>query len=187
MRIRLSALPAVAALSFTVLTSGAAAHAAPSPSPVGSGCGSLPKSGPGSLSEVAKEPLATAVSHIPELSTLVAAVRKAGLEDAANSAKDITVFAPTNEAFAKIPKDQFDKIVGDKRALARLLGYHIVEGRKSPADFKSGGFTTLEGSKVTTSVSGETYKADGAGVLCGNVQTRNATLYIIDAVLKPRG
>ncbi|RCG33187.1 fasciclin domain-containing protein [Sphaerisporangium album] len=189
MRTRLSVLPVVAALSFTALTYGAAAHAAPSPSPspVGSGCGALPKSGPGSLSEIANEPLVTAASHIPQLSTLVSAVKKAGLEDAANSAKDITVFAPTNDAFAKIPKDQFDKIAADKRALARLLGHHIVEGRKSPADFKNGGFTTLEGSRVTTSVSDDTYKVGDAKVVCGNIQTRNATLYIIDSVLKPRG
>ncbi|MGE6737782.1 fasciclin domain-containing protein, partial [Streptomyces sp. NPDC059900] len=76
--------------------------------PFGSACASVPKDGKGSFDGMAKDPVATAASNNPELSTLVTAVKKAGLVDTLNNAKNITVFAPTNDAFAKIPKADLD-------------------------------------------------------------------------------
>ncbi|GII67257.1 hypothetical protein Skr01_73420 [Sphaerisporangium krabiense] len=154
---------------------------------MGPGCGALPKSGPGSPAQLAGEPLVTAASHIPQLSSLVAAVKKAGLEDAANSATDITVFAPTDDAFAKIPKDKLNRLEQDKQQLARVLAHHIVEGRKTPADLKRGNLVTLDSGRLNTGESNGTYTVDGAKVVCGNIQTRNATIYMIDSVLKSGG
>jgi len=154
--------------------------------PFGTACSAVPASGEGSFTGMADDPVATAASNNPVLSTLVTAVKKAGLVDTLNSAEDITVFAPTNDAFAKIPKDTLDKVLADKKTLTSILTYHVVAGRKTPADLENGSFTTLEGAKVTTTGSGENFTAGGANVVCGDVPTRNATVYIIDTVLMPK-
>ncbi|GII77337.1 hypothetical protein Sru01_23190 [Sphaerisporangium rufum] len=200
---RLLALPIAAALSFAVAYqagagatdgTGAAVPAAartesptpmPASSPVGPGCASLPQSGPGSPAQLANEPLTAAVSHIPDLSTLGEAIKKAGLGDKIDAAKDITLFAPNNQAFAKVPKDQLDKLLQNKGDLTRVLAYHVVQGRKAPADLEKGDLTTLEGGKLTVTKSDDTYQVKDAKVVCGNIQTRDATVYIIDGVLKP--
>ncbi|MEV5982112.1 fasciclin domain-containing protein [Streptomyces sp. NPDC052114] len=155
--------------------------------PFGPACASVPKEGKGSFDGMAKDPVATAASNNPALSTLVTAVKKAGLVDTLNNAKDITVFAPTNDAFAKIPKADLDKVLNDKAQLTKILTYHVVGKKLAPKDLESGSFETLEKSKVTTSGSGENYKVnDSANVVCGNVKTANANVYIIDSVLMPK-
>ncbi|MDX6764937.1 fasciclin domain-containing protein, partial [Streptomyces sp. F8] len=85
--------------------------------PFGTACAGVPKEGAGSFDGMAKDPVATAASNNPALSTLVAAVKQAGLVDTLNNAKDITVFAPTDDAFAKIPKADLDKVLADKATL----------------------------------------------------------------------
>lgn len=97
--------------------------------PFGPACASVPKTGAGSFDGMAKAPVATAASNNPALSTLVAAVKKAGLVDTLNNAQDITVFAPTNDAFAKIPKADLDKVLADKETLTKILTYHVVGER----------------------------------------------------------
>ena len=97
--------------------------------PFGPACSAVPKDGAGSFDGMAKDPVATAASNNPALSTLVTAVKKAGLVDTLNNAQDITVFAPTNDAFAKIPKADLDKVLADKAQLTKILTYHVV-GRK---------------------------------------------------------
>ncbi|MGW4798030.1 fasciclin domain-containing protein, partial [Nonomuraea sp. NPDC004297] len=134
----------------------------------------------------ADDPVATAASNNPVLSTLVTAVKKADLVDTLNSADGITVFAPTNDAFAKIDKSTLDKVLADNKTLTDILTYHVVPGRKTPADLDNGSFTTLQGGKITTTGSGQDYTVGDAGVVCGNVPTRNATVYIIDTVLMPK-
>jgi uncharacterized surface protein with fasciclin (FAS1) repeats len=167
------------------------AEAAPSsdaatPEQFGSACSAVPTSGPGSFSGMAADPVATAASNNPVLSTLVTAVKKASLVDTLNSAKDITVFAPYNGAFEKVPADALNKLLADKAALTKVLTYHVVGQRITPADLASGDFKTLEGQSITTSGSGQDFKVNGkASVICGNVQTANATVYIIDTVLMP--
>ncbi|MEU9405814.1 fasciclin domain-containing protein [Streptomyces sp. NPDC048281] len=154
--------------------------------PFGTACSAVPKSGAGSFDGMAQDPVATAASNNPALSTLVAAVKKAGLVDTLNNAQNITVFAPTNDAFAKIPKATLDKVLNDKAQLTKILTYHVVGQKLTPKDLENGSFDTLEKSKVTTSGSGESYTVnDSAKVVCGNVQTANATVYIIDSVLMP--
>jgi len=162
----------------------AASPAMPAAAPFGPACASLPQSGPGSPAAVANEPVATAAAQSPALSTLVTAVTKAGLVDTLNNAQNITLFAPTNDAFAKLPQDTLNQVLADKQALTNILTYHVVGQR--PANLDSGSLTTLQGGTITTAKAGDTYTANDAKVLCGNIQTRNATVYLIDAVLIPK-
>ncbi len=155
----------------------------------GAGCAAIPESGEGSFSGMADDPVATAASNNPELSTLVTAVKAAGLVDTLNGAEDITVFAPANSAFAAMDKATLDGAMADpKGALTKVLTLHVVPGKKSP-DQLAGTFETLNGEKITVEGSGEdfTVGTQGAKVVCGNVQTANATVYIIDQVLLPQG
>ncbi|MEV6582720.1 fasciclin domain-containing protein [Streptomyces sp. NPDC051582] len=155
--------------------------------PFGPACAGVPKEGAGSFDGMAKDPVATAASNNPALSTLVAAVKQAGLVDTLNNAKDITVFAPTNDAFAKIPKADLDKVLADKATLTKILTYHVVGQRLTPEQLGNGSFETLQKGMVTTKGSGESYKVNGAaGVVCGNVRTANANVYIVDTVLMPK-
>jgi uncharacterized surface protein with fasciclin (FAS1) repeats len=154
--------------------------------PFGPACSAVPSSGKGSFSGMAQDPVATAASNNPVLSTLVTAVKKAGLVDTLNSAQNVTVFAPTNDAFAKIPKKTLNKVLADKKTLSSILTYHVVGQKVAPSGLASGSFKTLQGGMVTTSGSGESYKVNDANVVCGNVQTANATVYIIDSVLMPK-
>ncbi|MFD6877694.1 MULTISPECIES: fasciclin domain-containing protein [unclassified Streptomyces] len=155
--------------------------------PFGPACAGVPKDGAGSFDGMAKDPVATAASNNPALSTLVAAVKQAGLVDTLNNAKDITVFAPTNDAFAKIPKADLDKVLADKATLTKILTYHVVGQKLAPRQLENGSFDTLETGKITTAGSGESYKVNGtSAVVCGNVPTANATVYIVDTVLMPK-
>ena len=152
--------------------------------PFGEACASLPASGPGSVDTMTQQPVATAASGNPLLKTLVAAVGKAKLVDTLNSAPELTVFAPTDDAFAKIPKKDLNALLADNKKLTTILTHHVVEGRISPEDL-AGSHQTLAGDEVTVEGSGEDFTVDGAKVLCGNVQTANATVYVIDTVLMP--
>ncbi|MFK0221233.1 fasciclin domain-containing protein [Streptomyces vinaceus] len=156
-------------------------------SPFGPACSGVPAEGAGSFDGMAKDPVATAASNNPALSTLVTAVKQAGLVDTLNNAKGITVFAPTNDAFAKIPKADLDKVLADKAALTKILTYHVVGQTLTPKQLENGSFDTLEKSKLTTSGSGESYKVNGtSNIVCGNVKTANANVYIVDTVLMPK-
>jgi uncharacterized surface protein with fasciclin (FAS1) repeats len=192
-----SATPAAAPAPAAPAASAPAA-AAPSMMPTGSamaageefgaGCSAVPTdaSNPGSFSAMAKVPVATAASGNPVLSTLVTAVKKANLVDSLNSADGITVFAPANSAFEKIPSDTLNGVLGNDAMLKKLLTYHVVAGRLSPEQL-AGTHKTLEGQDLTVSGSGTDFKVDGnSSVVCGNVQTENATVYIVDSVLMPK-
>lgn len=153
----------------------------------GSGCSAVPTDAadPGSFASMAQVPVATAASGNPVLSTLVTAVKKAGLVDSLNTAPALTVFAPANAAFDKIPAADLQKVLADKDQLTSILTYHVVEGKLSPAEL-AGEHKTLEGDAVTVTGSGTDFKVGDASVVCGNVQTANATVYIIDSVLMPK-
>ncbi|MEY9875268.1 putative surface protein with fasciclin (FAS1) repeats [Streptacidiphilus sp. MAP12-33] len=179
-----AAAPAAAASSASM--SDSAMPSGSSMTPFGSACASVPSTGPGSFSGMAQDPVATAASHNPALSTLVTAVGKAGLGDTLNSAKDITVFAPTNAAFAKIPSATLNSVLANKAELTKILTYHVVPGQLSPSQF-AGTHKTLEGSTLTVTGSGEQFTVNGTSmVVCGDVHTANATVYIVDTVLMPK-
>ncbi|MGV9690050.1 fasciclin domain-containing protein [Streptomyces sp. NPDC003444] len=155
--------------------------------PFGPACAGVPKEGAGSFDGMAKDPVATAASNNPALSTLVTAVKQAGLVDTLNNAQNITVFAPTNDAFAKIPKADLDKVLADKEMLTKILTYHVVGQKLTPKQLENGTFETLQKSTLTTKGSGEEYTVnDSSKVVCGNVPTANATVYIVDTVLMPK-
>ena len=171
-------------------SSAASAPAAASPAtadkPFGAACSAVPADGKGSFAGMSADPVATAASNNPVLSTLVTAVKKAGLVDTLNSAQNVTVFAPTNDAFKKIPPKTLKKVLADKKMLSSILTYHVVGQKVAPAGLADGDFKTLQGGMVKTTGSGEEYKVNDANVVCGNVQTANATVYIIDSVLMPK-
>ncbi|GAB6984215.1 fasciclin domain-containing protein [Nocardioides pyridinolyticus] len=152
----------------------------------GAGCSSIPADGAGSFNGMATEPVATAASANPLLKTLVTAVGEAGLVDTLNSADGITVFAPTDDAFAQIPAKDLKAVLADKPTLTKILSYHVVPGELTPEQL-AGTHETLEGTELTVEGSGEDFTVGeaGAAVLCGNIPTANATVYVIDSVLMP--
>jgi uncharacterized surface protein with fasciclin (FAS1) repeats len=152
----------------------------------GPGCSAIPTTGDGSFNGMATAPVATAASANPLLKTLVAAVIKAELVDTLNSAEDITVFAPTDDAFAKIPKKTLNAVLKDKATLTKILTHHVVAGQLGP-DELAGEHETLAGDMLMVEGSGEefTVAGDNAAVLCGNIPTANATVYVVDTVLMP--
>ncbi|MGW2013507.1 fasciclin domain-containing protein [Streptomyces sp. NPDC001927] len=183
------AAAAAAAFSLPVLLGVLApqAVAAETDGPFGPGCAAVPAQGEGSLDGMADDPVATAASNNPELSTLVSAVKAAGLVDTLNNAEDITVFAPTNDAFAKIPKADLDKVLADKEQLTKILTYHVVGEKVDKGDLSDGSFKTLQGGTVTTDGSGDAFVVnDTAKIVCGDVPTRNANVHIVDTVLMPK-
>lgn len=154
--------------------------------PFGPGCAAVPATGDGSFQGMATAPVATAASANPLLSTLVTAVKEADLVDTLNSTDDITVFAPTNDAFKALDPATLDAAMADpKGLLTTVLTNHVVKGRIAPADL-AGEHTTLGGGTITVTGSGEDFSIGSAKVVCGNVQTANATVYIIDGVLLPQ-
>ncbi len=154
--------------------------------PFGPACSAVPASGAGSFDGMSTEPVATAASANPVLSRLVSAVKTAGLVDTLNSATDVTVFAPTNDAFKAVPAGTMAKALKNpKGLLTTVLTNHVVEGRLSP-DELAGDHTTLAGTTITVTGSGEDFSVGDAKVVCGNVQTANATVYVIDSVLLPK-
>jgi uncharacterized surface protein with fasciclin (FAS1) repeats len=161
--------------------------------PFGAGCSAVPADGEGSFTGMTDDPVGTAASNNPALSTLVSAVSAAGLVDSLNTAEDITVLAPANPAFEAVPADALNALLADQMQLTAVLTHHVIEGRLAP-DELAGTHTTLNGDEVTIEGSGEDFSvaAEGtvlgsseASVICGNVQTANATVYIIDQVLTP--
>ena len=167
-------------------TSAPASSGATTASDFGPGCASVPKGGAGSFTGMSTAPVATAASANPLLSTLVTAVKKAGLVDTLNSASGITVFAPDNAAFAKIPAATLNSVLSNKAELTKILTYHVVAGRYTPTQLAAGTpLKTLEGGTVAPALMGGTYEVNSADVVCGNVQTANATVYIINTVLMP--
>jgi uncharacterized surface protein with fasciclin (FAS1) repeats len=159
----------------------------------GPGCSAVPADGPGSFSGMSTAPVATAASANPVLSTLVQAVTAANLVDALNTAQDITVLAPANPAFEAVPADALNGLLADQAMLTTVLTHHVIPGRLTPEEL-AGDHTTLAGDTVTIEGSGEDFSVAAdqtvvgstkASVICGNVQTANATVYIIDQVLAP--
>jgi uncharacterized surface protein with fasciclin (FAS1) repeats len=160
--------------------------------PFGAGCSAVPAEGEGSFTGMTDDPVATAASNNPALSTLVQAVTAANLGDTLNTTDDITVLAPANPAFEAVPADALSALLADTAELTTVLTHHVIPGRLTPEEL-AGTHTTLNNDEVTIEGSGEDFSIamDGTGVgtaasvICGNVQTANATVYIIDQVLKP--
>ena len=187
-----TAAPATAEASMAPSTEPSMAAASPAASAdamsatFGPACSTLPASGDGSLTQMAADPVATAASKNPALTTLVTAVKAAGLVDTLNTADGITVFAPVNDAFTAMDQATLKAALADpKGLLTTVLTFHVVAGRLSP-DQLAGSHKTLLGKDLTVTGSGEDFTVNGkAKIVCGNIQTANATVYLLDSVLLP--
>lgn len=161
-----------------------ASASGPAAQTFGPACSAIPKSGAGSFNGMATAPVASAASANPLLKTLVAAVTEADLVDTLNTADGLTVFAPTDEAFAKLPKADLEAVLADKALLTKILTHHVVAGELDPSEV-GGTHETLNKDSVTVEGDESGMTVDGANVLCGNIPTDNATVYVIDTVLMP--
>lgn len=122
----------------------------------------------------------------PDFSTLVTAVKAAGLVDTLKGDGPFTVFAPTNDAFAKLPKATLDGLLADKEALTKVLTYHVVSGKVMAADVKSGKVMTVNGQEITVKAGASGVMVDGAKVIATDVAADNGVIHAIDTVILPR-
>jgi uncharacterized surface protein with fasciclin (FAS1) repeats len=159
-------------------------------SPVGPACAGYAQkvpTGPGSVAGMAQDPVAVAASHNPLLTTLTSAVSgrlnpNVNLVDTLDGGQ-FTVFAPVDDAFAKLPAGTIDMLTTDSAMLTSILTYHVVPGQLSP-NIIDGTHKTVQGASVTVTGTGDHLKVNNASAICG-VHTTNATVYMIDAVLMP--
>jgi uncharacterized surface protein with fasciclin (FAS1) repeats len=187
--------PAPESSSVAAPSSSAASGGVTTPADVfGAACSKLPQGNdPGSLDAMGPQPVATAASTNPLLTTLVSAVKAAGLVDTLNSQQAITVFAPYNGAFADVQKamgeQKFNALLADKTELGNILKYHVIAQRYDRQGLVSAGSVpTLAGGNLQIKDTDSTITVtDGSGatatVLCGNIPTSNATVFVIDKVL----
>jgi uncharacterized surface protein with fasciclin (FAS1) repeats len=171
-----------------------AEEAAPAGNLVGPGCedyAAQVPDGAGSVEGMAQDPVAVAASNNPLLTTLTAAVSgelnpDVDLVDTLNN-DEFTVFAPVDDAFAQLPQktvNQLSKPAGAE-TLSSVLTYHVVPGQIAP-DQIVGEQETVQGGTVEVTGEGDQLQVNGANVVCGGVQTANATVYLIDGVLMPQ-
>ena len=178
------AAAAAAGLSLGVAGTASAA-------PVGPGCAAYAQQvpeGPGSVQGMAMAPVATAAANNPLLTTLTKAVSgqlnpNVNLVDTLNGA-EFTIFAPTDEAFAKIDPATIETLKTNSELLTNILTYHVVPGQAAP-DAVVGEHATVQGAKVNVTGTPDHLMVNNASVVCGGVQTANATVYLIDTVLMP--
>jgi len=136
------------------------------------------------LSAQAKDIVDTAVGA-GNFKTLAAALTAAGLVDTLKGAGPFTVFAPTDEAFAKIPKAQLDALLADKAKLTSVLTYHVVPGKVMAKDVKAGKVKTVQGSELTVGTTGGVM-VDGAKVTATDIVADNGVMHVIDSVMLPK-
>jgi uncharacterized surface protein with fasciclin (FAS1) repeats len=152
-------------------------------------CADLPSNpyAAGSLDSTARVPVGTAVETNSLLLILADALRRANLTATLNGLPAATVFLPTDDAFGRIPKPQLEALTADPAALRKVLTYQVVPGRRIMSDdLTAGPLTTMQGSTLTVTGEGQDLTVNGtAHVVCGNVQTTNATVYFVDAVPMP--
>ena len=132
----------------------------------------------------AKDIVDTAVAA-GNFKTLATALQAAGLVDTLKGKGPFTVFAPTDEAFAKIPKSDLDALLKDKAKLTAVLTYHVVAGKVMAQDVKAGKVKTVQGSEITLGTTGGV-TVNNAKVVAADVGASNGVIHVIDAVLMPK-
>jgi uncharacterized surface protein with fasciclin (FAS1) repeats len=163
----------------------------PAASLIGTGCAAYAEQvpeGPGSVAGMAQDPVTVAASNNPMLKTLTQALSgqlnpNVNLVDTLNGG-EFTVFAPTDDAFAKIDPATIEKLKTDSDLLTSILTYHVVPGQASPTKV-AGTHKTVQGADVMVTGEGNGLKVNDAGLVCGGVSTANAQVYMIDTVLMP--
>ncbi|MGV9297467.1 fasciclin domain-containing protein [Amycolatopsis sp. NPDC003676] len=155
----------------------------------GPACSQLPQgSAPGSLDSMGPQPVASAASTNPLLTKLVAAVKATNLVDTLNSQQAITVFAPADPAFNALGDAKFKELAANPNQLAPILQYHVVGKRYDAKGLEQAGTLTslnAAGGPLKIEGSGDNLTVNGAKILCGNIPTKNATVFVIDKVLTP--
>jgi uncharacterized surface protein with fasciclin (FAS1) repeats len=190
-----SSAPAAPESSMPSEPMSSSAAADPAADLVGPGCADYAKQvpdGAGSVAGMAADPVAVAASNNPILTTLTAAVSgklnpKVNLVDTLNGG-EFTVFAPIDSAFAKLPAATV-KTLGTPagaKTLTTVLTYHVVPEQMTADQIAGKNLKTVQGGTVKVTGSGDNLKVNGANVVCGNVKTANATVYLIDAVMMPK-
>ena len=167
------------------------AMADPAANLVGSGCAAYAEQvpeGPGSVAGMAMDPVTVAASNNPMLATLTQALSgqlnpDVNLVDTLNGS-EFTVFAPTDDAFAKIDPATLETLKTDSELLTSILTYHVVPGQAAP-DAVAGEHATVQGANLNVTGAGNDLMVNDAGLVCGGVKTANATVYMIDTVLMP--
>ena len=133
----------------------------------------------------AKDIVETAVAA-GQFNTLAAALEKAGLVSTLKGKGPFTVFAPTDAAFAKVPKADLDALLADKAKLTAVLTYHVVPGSVMAKDVKPGKVKTVQGSELTLTTSDGGVKVDGAQVVKADIVADNGVIHVIDSVVMPK-
>ena len=129
--------------------------------------------------------IADTIAANPQLSTLNSLVTKAGLTSTLSGSGPFTVFAPTNEAFAKVPPRTMETLAADPAKLKAVLTYHVVPGKVMAADVKNGNAKTLNGANVALSKAGEFVTIEDALVQTADIAATNGVVHVIDGVLIP--
>ena len=132
----------------------------------------------------AKDIVDTAVAA-GDFKTLAIALEKAGLIETLKGKGPFTVFAPTDAAFAKVPKADLDALLADKAKLTAVLTYHVVPGKVMAADVKAGKVKTVQGSELTIGTMGGVM-VDGAKVVKADIVADNGVIHVIDSVVLPK-
>jgi len=177
--------------SATSTTPATSASADPAANLVGPGCegyAAQVPSGPGSVAGMAKDPVAVAAGNNPLLKTLTSTVSGkynpgVNLVDTLNGGQ-FTVVAPTDDAFAKLPPATLEQLKTDAPLLNGILTYHVIPGQLSPTEVV-GTHKTVQGGEVTVTGSGPNLRFNESALVCGGVQTANATVYMVDTVMMP--
>ncbi|MEM0910775.1 MAG: fasciclin domain-containing protein [Pseudomonadota bacterium] len=142
----------------------------------------------GEYGKKAKKDIVDIAASNPDFSTLVTAVKAAGLVDALKGDGPITVFAPTNEAFAKLPAGTIEDLLKpeNKDMLVSVLTYHVVPGKVKAADVVNvESATSLQGQDISVTVEGETVMIDEAQVVATDIEASNGVIHVIDSVILP--
>lgn len=132
--------------------------------------------------------LVSVASGANNFKTLVAAVKAAGLVETLQGKGPFTIFAPTDEAFAKLPAGTVEGLLKpeNKEKLIALLTYHVVPGRVMAADVKTMEAKTVQGQSVKLVVSAEGVTVDNAKVVTTDVVAENGVIHVIDTVIIPK-
>ena len=133
----------------------------------------------------AKDVVDTAVAA-GDFKTLAAALEKADLVKTLKGKGPFTVFAPTDAAFAKVPKADLESLLADKAKLAAVLTYHVVPGKVMAKDVKAGKVKTVQGSELTVATDGGGVMVDNAKVVKTDIVADNGVIHVIDSVVLPR-
>jgi uncharacterized surface protein with fasciclin (FAS1) repeats len=140
------------------------------------GCASAPR----------PQPVVATIAAQSDLGTLTQLIRKAGLDAALDAAPSVTVFAPSDAAFAAVPKAQLDKLAADPAELARVLGFHVVPGAAlTAAEVKPGNVKTQIGANLPLAKAGDIVTVDEAMVTHADVRATNGVIHVVDRVLMP--